>query len=353
MKIPVRNVYYLLCYAWNRVEEGRTVDLGSEDFDAPIDLFAKVLNIGVSRLITRGLDRDYLSVHEDIRGIKGKLDLGTTVKRTLLPNGMAHCSFDELSYDVPQNRILKATLRNLTQVGALDDEQQRLSDHLYRKLSAVSNVRLDTKMFHTIRIHRNNRFYRFLLHICHIIHDNLHISEAKGTTQFLDFRLDEKKMGLVFEDFVRNFCRRKTSYEVSAPRYKWFETNESLNDRECLPEMRTDIVLKSSEHMIIVDTKYHNPPLETTQSGKEKIKSDHLYQIHAYVTNWAARTPSDDPEGWLLYAAVDDQGFNFHYELVGRRFRVCSINLSQDWKDIEKDLLELVGEKNQNGTAAK
>ena len=72
VKVPVRNIYYLLCYAWDHVREGETVDVGSEQFGGLVDLFAKVLNEGVSRLVSRGLDRDYLVVHEDVRGLKGK-----------------------------------------------------------------------------------------------------------------------------------------------------------------------------------------------------------------------------------------------------------------------------------------
>ena len=354
MKIPVLNIYYLLCYAWNRIGEGKTVDLGSEDFDELVDLFAKVLNGGVSRLISRGLDRDYFTIHEDIRGIKGKLDLATTVKRNLLLSGKAHCSFDELSYDVPQNQILKAILRRLTQVDSLNKEEKQRSERLYRKLGAVSDVRLTTNMFHTVRIHRNNRFYRFLLHLCHIIHENLLVNESQGTVQFLDFREDETKMGKLFEEFAKNFFQRKTSYRVSAPKINWFDAKGSGSALEHLPKMQTDIVLQSSERTIIVDTKYYSSPLVTTQWGSEKVRSNHLYQISSYVTNWAANASNDAPapEGWLLYAAVD-QDFDFRIEILGRRFRVCSINLSQEWKKIEEDLLSLVRENYLNGAPRK
>ena len=352
MKIPVLNIYYLLCYAWNHIEEGETVDLESEDFEEPVDLFAKVLNEGVSRLIRRGLDRDYFAIHEDIRGIKGKLDLATTMKRNLLLSGKAHCSFDELSYDVPQNQILKAILRCLMQVDSLNKKEKQQSEHLYRKLSAVSDVRLTANMFHTVRIHRNNRFYRFLLHICQIIHEHLLVNKSQGTAQFLDFRGNDQKMGAVFEEFVRNFYIRKTNYQVRAEKMNWFDAKGSDCALKHLPEMRTDIVLQSSERTIIIDTKYYNLPLVPMRgdSKKKKVRSAHLYQISSYVTNWAAKA-SDNvpaPEGWLLYAAVD-RNFDFRFELSGRRFRVCSINLSQEWRKIEEDLLSLVGENYLNG----
>ena len=351
MKIPVRNIYYLLCYAWDHVGEGETVDVGSEKFGGLVDLFAKVLNEGVSRLVSRGLDRDYLAVHEDIRGLKGKLDLATTVKRNLLLNGKTHCAFDELSYDVPQNRILKATLRCLTLVAALDPAERRRTERLYRKLDAVSDVRLTASLFRTVRIHRNNRFYSFLLHLCRIIHENLLVNEEEGTAQFRDFREDPQKMGLVFQQFVKTFCERETDYRVSAPRIDWFGAEGSETDLRHLPGMQTDIVLRSPERTIIVDTKFYSCPLDTW-FGVERAKSGHLYQIFAYVTNWAAAASSHDPEpeGWLLYAAVDGD-FDYRFELVRRRIRACSIDLSREWREIETDLRELVdgGKQNRRG----
>ena len=343
MKIPVRNIYYLLCYAWDHVREGETVDVGSEQFGGLVDLFAKVLNEGVSRLVSRGLDRDYLVVQEDVRGLKGKLDFATTIKRNLLLNGKTHCAFDELSYDVPQNQILKATLRGLALIPALDPTLRRHTERLYRKLDAVSDVPLTTSLFRTVRVHRNNRFYSFLLHLCRIIHENLLVNQEEGTAEFDDFREDEHQMGLLFEQFVRSFCARETDYKVSAPTIDWFGAEASETDLRHLPRMQTDIVLRSPARTIILDTKFYKNPLDTRWEG-ERVNAGNLYQIFSYVTNWTARadTGEPEPEGWLLYAAVDG-GFDYRFELMGRPVRVCSVDLGQEWRGIEEELKGLVG----------
>ena len=341
MKVPVKNIYYLLCYAWDYVEEGETVDVGSEEFGGLVDLFGKVLNEGVSRLISRGLDREYLVVQEDVRGLKGKLDLATTIKGNLLLNGKTHCTFDELSYDVPQNRILKATLHNLTLVANFDPEQRRLSEHLYRKLDAVSDVQLTTSLFRTVRIHRNNRFYSFLIHLCRIIRENLLVNQENGIATFYDFRKDEQQMGLLFQQFVKRFLERETSYRVSAPKIDWFGAEASESNLRHLPSMQTDMVLKSAEHTIILDTKFYKDPLDTRFDGR-RVHSHNLYQIFCYVTNWPAQaTTSTQKQGWLLYAA-GDRDFDYHFNLVGQQIRVCSLDLGQEWMGIERDLKRLV-----------
>lgn len=343
MNVPIRNIYYLLCYAWDHVCEGETVDVGSEEFSGMVDLFAKVLNEGVSRLISRGLDRDYLAVSEDIRGLKGKLDLATTVKRNLLLTGKTHCAFDELSYDVPQNQILKATLRQLGMVTSLDPEQRRRAGRLYRKLDAVSDVPLRPRLFRTVRIHRNNQFYSFLLHLCRIIYDNLLVNQDEGTAEFYDFREDEQKMGLLFEQFVRRFCERETDYAVGAPKIDWFGAEGIETDLRYLPRMRTDVVLRSPDRTIIVDTKFYKDPLSTYYGGK-RVRSGNLYQIFAYAMNWAAATDvcEPEPEGWLLYAAVDGE-FDYQFELMGRTIRVCSVDLAKERRAIEERLKGLIG----------
>ena len=343
MNIPVRNIYYLLCYAWDHVREGETVDLGSEEFGGMVDLFAKVLNEGVARLISRGLDRDYLTVQEDIRGLKGKLDLATTVKRNLLLNGKTRCSFDELSYDVPQNRILKATLRQLTMVTGLDPVHRQRAGRLYRKMDAVSDVVLRPRMFRTVRIHRNNRFYSFLVHLCKIIYDNVLVNQEEGMATFYDFRENEQQMGLLFQQFVKAFCERETDCVVSAPKIDWFGADRSESDVRHLPGMQTDIVLRSAGRTVIVDTKFYKNPLDRRWEGR-RVHSGNLYQIFSYVTNWRAGTVEEGPEaeGWLLYAAVEG-GFDYRFELMGKRIRACSVDLGQGWRGIERELKELVG----------
>src|SRR5690349_8133849 len=108
MKIPIRNLYYLLCYAWDRLEEGELVDAGVEGQKEAADLFAHVLDNGVRHVMRRGMDRGYKLHEETIGGVRGRIDLNVTIRRQLHVRARTHCWFDELSHDVEQNRILKA-----------------------------------------------------------------------------------------------------------------------------------------------------------------------------------------------------------------------------------------------------
>jgi 5-methylcytosine-specific restriction endonuclease McrBC regulatory subunit McrC len=94
MSIPIRNVYYMLCYAWEHWAEGETVSVDDVDFDfdRTQDLLAHILAEGTARLLKRGLDRGYIPIADDVPGIRGKLDFATTSKRALLARAQTHCS---------------------------------------------------------------------------------------------------------------------------------------------------------------------------------------------------------------------------------------------------------------------
>ena len=94
-KIPIQNIYYLLCYAWNKLAERDIVSVEGLDSTNLLDLLAKVLAGGLDHLFKRGLDRGYLTYYEDSRCLKGKIHFAPSVKRNLFSKAQVHCGFDE------------------------------------------------------------------------------------------------------------------------------------------------------------------------------------------------------------------------------------------------------------------
>src|SRR5262249_50383748 len=154
-------LFYLLLYAWDALDEAETLSITAEPETKLLDLLAAVLNRGVDHLLCRGLDSNYLAHRESIPGIRGKLDLAATVKANLLSRVHTLCEFDEFSYDVLHNRILKAALRQLLQTRDLDS---RIRDPLratYHRLHEITDIPLSLRAFRSVHLHRNNRIYRF------------------------------------------------------------------------------------------------------------------------------------------------------------------------------------------------
>lgn len=341
MRVPIQNVYYLLLYAWNHVGEGEEALVQERDFTRLQDMFVHVLAELVGRLIARGLDRQYQTAEEAVSGVRGKLDLSTTLKRNLLANAQTHCSFDELRYDVLHNQIIKATLRSLLAL-ELDSEIRRRVHRLHRKLDAISEIRIARRDFGRVQLHRNNRAYDFALRICLIIHDNLMIEEGNGWAKFRDFRSDPQQMGALFENFVFNFFHvEQKHFRVSRPHIDWHDAQGAEADLLRLPLMRTDVVLEAADRCVILDTKFYAEALKGRFEQK-KVDSGHLYQIFAYVENRSADQDEGPPqEGMLLYPVVED-AFAFEYRLKGHRIAVRSIDLNKAWESIRSDMLALL-----------
>jgi 5-methylcytosine-specific restriction enzyme subunit McrC len=343
MSIPIQNIYYLLCYAWNKLDESDIVDVSAVSITELLDLFAKILANSTSRLLKQGLDRYYVEHEYVFNGIKGKLDLTASVKRNLLLSNRTVCRYDEFDYDILHNQILKTTISKLIRTNGLDPE---LRDELHRiliKLPPISEISVRPSHFKQIRLHRNNYNYDFPLKVCQIVNDNLFIDESSGQYKFKDFLREEKAMARLFEAFIRNFYKNEQSeFKVGREDINWKFAAENDDDMSMLPIMSTDISLYSPTRKIIIDTKYYKEALKA-RYDKEKINSNNLYQLFSYLINQESELDERtlDCEGILLYPVVE-KGFDFSYEFENHRIRVMSVNLNQDWYGIRKDLLEIL-----------
>lgn len=341
MQIPIQNIYYLLCYAWNKLEESEVIDVKAIDSTELIDLFAKVLSNGLARLLKQGLDRYYIEHEDSIAGIKGKLNLSETIKQNILPLGKTVCIYDEFDYNVLHNQVLKTTINKLLRTKNLDSLLKDELHKLYIKLPPISEIIIRKAHFKQIRLHRNNYHYDFILKVCQILNENLFIDESKGYYKFIDFTREEKAMARLFEAFARNFYKLETDFNVSCDSIAWQFLSENPDDIEMLPTMLTDITLQKGNKKIIIDTKYYKEAFKTRYE-KQKINSSNLYQLFAYLKNQENDLElTRNCEGILLYPSIHhDFEHTFKYE--NHKIRVMSINLNQDWKQIRSDLLKIV-----------
>src|SRR4051812_22488322 len=102
--VRIRNIYYLLCYAWDDVDISSSLDVSGAPSDRVEHLLAHVLVAKTNELLRRGLYREYISHDDDLRGPRGKIDVTGYVTRSLRGTGRIACRVDELSHDVALNQ---------------------------------------------------------------------------------------------------------------------------------------------------------------------------------------------------------------------------------------------------------
>ena len=314
------------------------------------DLLGKVLATGVNRLFRRGIDRGYLERREDLAGIRGKLAISDTAKRALRARGRAACDFEELSVDILPNRILRTSLRHLLarQTGLHRDVRAEVRS-AYSRLDGISHLRLRRSTFGRVQLGGNRRLYQFLLSVCRLLHESLVVDESTGRSSFRDFRRDEATMWKLFEEFVIGFYHREQSeYAVNrgGRRIAWAQKAWATDaDRVRVPVMEADVILESPARRIIMDTKYYARALSNRGAfGVGKLHSPNLYQLLAYLRNREATRP-DGPkhEGILLYPEVEGP-LRAEIWLEGFHIQARTVGLNQDWRDIRREMLDVVAE---------
>jgi len=344
MEIPIANIYYLLCYAWDVLEENESLaDVDALDSTDLLDLFARVLVNGTRRLLRRGLDRGYLPREEELAGVRGKVLVTTTLRRELLRQGRAACAWDDLEYDTPPNRILKTTLQRLRNAVDLNKQTRADVHDLLRWLAPIQTIDLRGEDFRRIQLHRNNRLYAFLLHICEFIHAHWLPAEHGGSRHFRDFV--RNGLAKLFEKFVLNFYRRELhgEWQVNNPHIHWQFTDGNQDFIDLVPRMKTDVCLRCSHRAIILDTKFYAEALKTGSHGAARLSPANLYQLFTYLRQQAAEPGWEQAEGVLLYPRTS-QDFAVDFTTHGHRIRALTLDLAQPWQNIHAGLLRITTE---------
>lgn len=343
MQIPIENIYYLLCYAWNKLDEKERVNVSIDDKTELLDLFAKVLINATKILLKRGIDKNYIDYTEELAGVKGKIQISQTLKSNLLFKQRTICTFDDFSANIISNRILVSTIYRLTRTKGLDRYLKSELISLQRMLPGIEQIEITNSLFKQVRLNRNNRFYGFVINVCQIIYESTFPSEEQGKYKFSDFTRDDNKMNQLFEAFIRNFYKieQKKYRTVKKEIIKWqfdYAENESY---QYLPRMETDITLENDKEKIIIDAKFYRETM-TLNYDKEKIKSANLYQLFSYLLNQRdGSTKAQNATGILLYPTIEtDYNLNFKYN--EHKIQIRTVNLNSNWRNISLRLKEII-----------
>ena len=110
-----------------RVADGELASLATQRHDLLellIGLFAKRLLSAVRR----GLPRRYIGHEDDLKLLRGRLNVIRQVTHLAARPDLLACRFDELSEDTPLNRVLKAAVRRLARVARTAANARRLAE---------------------------------------------------------------------------------------------------------------------------------------------------------------------------------------------------------------------------------
>ena len=333
----IRNLYYMLAYAFSVLNKSEYRALATEDFDNAAELCAAILERGVSLQLKRGLGQEYVNRTKARSSLRGKIEVTESVKSQTIWRRQLVCSYDEFSVDTTMNRVIKATVALLVR----SDISRARKKSLKKLMVFFADVReID---LHTVdwnmRYDRNNRTYRMLMAVCWLVVKGLLQTQSDGSVRMMDF-FDEQRMSRLYEKFILEYFRREhPQLRASASFIDW-ALDDGMSDG--LPAMRSDITLSARGRVLIIDAKYYTSTMQTYYE-KKTVKSGNLYQIFAYVKNkqiaFERAGESVEVSGMLLYAATDeDVQPDATYRMSGNRISATTLDLDRPFDEIRAQL---------------
>ena len=336
--IPIQNIYYMLSYAFQVLNEQGYKDVATEQFSNVAELCAAILSKGFSIQLKRGLNREYIEQTDALSAIRGRIEIGESLKTNSMLKKQLICSYDEFSVNSYMNRIVKTTMELL-----LRSDISKVRKKELRKVLVFLGEVEPLDIYHInwgVKYNRNNQSYRMLISICYLVVKGLLQTQKDGSMRLMDF-LDEQRMCRLYEKFILEYYRKEhPEIKANASQIPW-QLDDGFD--EMLPVLQTDIMLTCQEKVLIIDAKYY---AETTQQrfDARTVHSGNLNQIFTYVKNKEAELSGKNHEvsGMLLYARTDEEVVpNHEYRMSGNRIAVRTLDLSGDFVSIRHQLDEI------------
>ncbi len=341
--IFIKNVYYMLSYAFTTLNQGGYEDIATEEFENIHNLFAAILAKGIGRQLKQGLYKEYLNRKEDVTVVHGKIDMPGTIRNRLARKRVLTCEYDELSENNLLNQILKTTVMLLLRHAKVDQEHKNNLKKEMLFFTNVDTIDPTTIRWSTIRFQRNNNTYRMLISLCQLVLEGMLLTTDSGEYKLASF-IDEQSMSRLYEKFILEYYVKECpQVTATASQIPW-----ALDDGigTMLPVMQSDITLTKGNEVFIIDAKYYK---RTTQAqyNVHTFHSSNLYQIFTYVKN-KDKNFGNQPHkvsGMLLYAATDEaiQPDNV-YQLSGNQISVKTLDLNCEFSQIAAQLNMIVDE---------
>ena len=337
--IPIQNIYYMLSYAFQVLNEQEYKHIEIEQFHNVAELCSAILCQGMSHQIKRGLGREYIEYSEPLSSPRGRLEISESIKTQSLQRKQIVCTYDDFSINSYMNQIIKSTMLFLLKNDISSERRKQI-----RKLLVYLDS-VDTLDIHNInwnlQYNRNNQTYHMLISICWLVIKGLLQTTSDGSTKLMDF-FDEQRMCHLYEKFILEFYRKEfPDISANASQIPWIVDN---GFKDMLPIMQSDITLEKDNKILIIDAKYYSRSTQQ-QYDKHTLHSNNLYQIFTYVKNKAVACSGKDMtvSGLLLYAKTDiGIDVNKEYLMSGNKIGARTLDLNCNFEEIKNQLFQIV-----------
>ena len=331
-----------------RIAEGDLAALDTQRNDL-LELLVRLFAERLLAAVRRGLPRRYVAREEDLRLLRGKLDVTRQITHLAARPDRLACRFDDLSEDTPLNRVLKAAVARLARL-ARTAANARLLAELAARFEFVGDS--PDPLREPVRLDRTNAAFHDLHRLARLFLEGDWQSTASGRAAGFTLLFP---MNDLFEAFVGRCLQRALA---PVPVRLQARGRHALTGSGGHPlfALHPDAVIEKAKDAVILDTneKAKGPVVldakwkELDPDEDEKtlgVAQSDVYQMLAYERSyrasrlillypWTGKLP---PEGrareWTV--AGTDVPLDVATVDVGRPHKVVDAlrRLSRGWSD--------------------
>ncbi|MYC13570.1 MAG: restriction endonuclease [Gemmatimonadetes bacterium] len=307
----------MLAVAYNlRVVDGKLATLAVQQHDL-LEMLVRLFADQLLAAVRRGLPRRYISHEEDLKLLRGKLNVTRQITYLAFRPDLLACRFDELFEDTPLNRVLKAAVSRLAGI-TRSVANARLLAQLAAYLEFVGNS--PDPLCERVRLDRTNTAFHDLYSLaCLFLQGDWQSTTSGGSPGFsLLFPMND-----LFEKFIGQSLKRT----LHQPVYLQDRRHHVLTntDGSSIFNLKPDAVINDvPDGPIILDTKWKS--LTPDNKRTLGVEESDIYQMLAYGQAYEASSLI------LLYpwhSEMDSKGISRDWTFTGtsRHLYIETINV--------------------------
>ena len=257
-----------------------------------LEIFISMFLCELEALVKKGIKSDYVALEENLKFLKGKLNINEQIKRNSIHKERFYVGYSEFLSDIKINQIIKTTLKFLYKKSNSSKNQQKIRELLFI-FDEVSMCEDYKNFFVKLVINRQVKYYEQTLLWCKIFLLGNSFTPHKGDDLAFALLFD---MNALFESYVGNFIKKKRE-DVSLQ-----HSEKHLIEDPKSFKLRPDIFLKDK---FIADTKWK------IIKSRDDISQADLYQLYTYGKKYECG------KLYLIYPKIDgakQDSMNFKYD---------------------------------------
>lgn len=284
-KVGLTNLFGMLGYAYNI--NFKTLP-GLIACESLADLYERLAYILAQRIVgrlRRGLHRDYVTETARLPYLRGRLDVNQMMRH---PDAeMLVCSYDTLTADIDDNRILAWTLHQILRSGICTETSLPTLRQAYRTLSQhVTLTPYQAVDYHNRHYHRLNHDYAGMHALCNFFLSNSGPGHQTGKQPMVPFLVN---MNLLYEKFVAAWLTQHlpSRYQLKA------QERVDISARNQLNFIIDLIIFDTFEERVryVLDTKYKITNKPAPNDIQQMIAYAHIKQCDAAILVYPSPAP--------------------------------------------------------------